>query len=605
MRGVRSSFGRWLVIVALAGAGAALGWGFYAFRPPAGTGRPTAAAADRLVAGRRGGGAAAPGSAPLGGQRSCPIQFRDVTQETGITFVHNHGGSGKRYIMETMSAGLALFDYDGDGLVDIYFLNGAPLLGTKVDRPLRKALYKNLGGFRFRDVTAEAGVGDTGHGLGVTVADYNNDGYPDIYLNNFGRNVLYRNNGDGTFTDVTDQAGLADSGNRVGAGVVFLDFDGDGNLDLFVGHYVKFSYDKHVMRYLGGYPRYPGPRDYVPETNSLYRNNGDGTFTEVTRESGIGNYAGTCMGVIALDFDNDGNTDIFVCNDTRGNFLFRNDGRGKFQDVAVEVGAAYDSYGAAHANMGADAADVRNNGWLSLYVTGYQGEQPAFYENQRGFFADVIVPSGAGAGLAQHVNWGLGFADFDNDGRRDLYVANGHAEDLIEFIDPNAQFCARSSLFRNLGDGKFANVSDQAGDGMLPKAPGRGVGLDDLDNDGRVDVVVLNLGRPPRVLRNESPPGNHWLQVQLAGVKTNRDGVGARVRVVAGDLAQVDEVHSGRGYQSHFGSRLHFGLGKRDRVDRIEVRWTGGGVDLFENLSADRLLTLTEGQGKAAAGGGQ
>lgn len=599
MASSRSRIWKWVALLAFTGLGLLFGWRHYPFGFSGSTPDSVFPGPDRAVSSDDPAGGLDKAAATLSGPHPsadlCPIQLHDMTGECGITFVHNHGGSGKRYLVETMSAGLALFDYDGNGLIDIYFLNGAALEGTKVDKPLRKALYKNLGGFHFRDVTDEAGVGDMGHGLGVAVADYNNDGYPDIYLNNFGRNVLFRNNGDGTFADVTERAGLARSGGRVGAGAAFLDIDGDGNLDLFVGHYVKFSYDKHVTRYFGGYPRYSTPRDYPPETNSLYRNNGDGTFTDVSKESAVGEAVGTCMGVIALDYDNDGRTDLFACNDTRGNFLFHNEGGGKFREVALEAGAAYDAFGADHGNMGADAADYNNSGWLSLYVTSYQGELPTFYQNRRGLFTDAIIPTGAGAGLLPHINWGVGFADFDNDGFRDLYVANGHIDDLIELIDPTTQFCARNSLFRNLGNGKFANVSDLAGDGMLPKLPSRGVGLDDLDNDGRIDVVVLNLGREPTVLRNQSPLANHWIDIALTGVKTNRDGVGARVRVVAGDLVQIDEVHSGRGYQSHFGTQLHFGLGKHDLVDRVEVRWTGGGVDVLENLAVDQRLSIREG----------
>jgi len=531
-----------------------------------------------------------PSPAPASG----PIVLEDVSAGTGIAFVHNHGGSGTRYIMETMSAGLALFDYDGDGLIDVYFLNGRPLPGTTSDVALKNRLYRNLGGFRFADVTDRAGVGDAGFGLGVAVGDYDNDGWPDVYVNNFGRNVLYHNNGDGTFTDVTEKAGVG-VGEHVGAGACFLDIDGDGNLDLYVGRYIKFSFDKHVVRSVGGLPRYPGPRDFQPDADTLFRNNGDGTFTDVSVASGIAAHAGTSMGMVAFDFDGDGHTDVFICNDCRGNFLFHNDGTGQFKEVALAVGVGYDCFGAEHANMGAACGDYDNDGWLDLLVTSYQSEIPSLFRNLgNGLFQDVAQECIPPASLLPYVNWGVGLVDFDNDGRRDAYIANGHVQDNIELVDRSTSFRARNVLLWNDGKGKFLDVSAAGGDGMQIKKASRGTGFDDLDNDGRVDVVVLNLADAPDVLRNVSPAKNHWLQLKLVGVKTNRDGVGAKVKVVAGDLTLVDEVHSGHGYQSHFGSRLYFGLGRHDRVDRIEVRWIGGGVDVIENVSADRLLVITE-----------
>ncbi len=533
---------------------------------------------------------ASPGTPPAG-----PIRLHDVTAQTGITFVHTHGGSGKRYIVETVTAGLATVDYDGDGLIDVYFPNGRPLPGTRVDKPPRNALYRNLGHFHFREVTDEAGVGDAGYGMGVAVADYDNDGHPDLYVSNFGPNVLYRNNGNGTFTDVTRQAGVG-RGHKVGAGACFLDMDGDGNLDLYAANYVKFSYDHAATRYVGGYLRYPGPRDFEPEPDNLFRNNGDGTFTDVSRSSGVAAVAGTGMGMVACDYDNDGDTDVFVVNDVGAKFLFRNDGNGHFEEVGLAAGVAYNFQAAATGSMGVDCGDYDNDGWLDFFVTTYQGELPTLYKNLgRGLFEDVTVQANAGASVIPYINWGCGFVDFDNDGHKDLFLANGHLEEFIDKIDPTTAYAPGNTLLRNTGDGRFVDVTKTAGDGMLVRASARGAVFDDLDNDGRVDVVILNSAAPATILRNETVNGNHWIQLRLAGVKTNRDGVGARVRVVAGELVQIDEVHSGRGYQSHWGSRLHFGLGKHDRVDRVEVRWIGGGVDVFENPGVDRLVALTEG----------
>ncbi len=530
-----------------------------------------------------------------------PIRLREVTAETGIDFRHTDGGSGRRYVLEPMTAGLATFDYDSDGLIDIYFLNGAPLRGTHVDAPPKNRLYRNDGGWHFTDVTDRAGVGHTGYGLGVAAADYDNDGDQDLYLSNYGPNVLYRNNGDGTFTDVTEEAGVA-TGNgvpaasKVGAGVCFLDADRDGDLDVYCANYMRFTYADHVPKTLDGIPRYAGPKDFDPEADLLFRNNGDGTFTDVSAESGIAAHKGTGMGMVCLDYDNDADTDVIVMNDVRGNFMFENDGSGRFEEIGLVAGMAYNVDGLELASMGADTGDFDNDGRIDFFQTSYSNELPALFRNTGdGFFEDATRASGAGIGAYQHVNWGTGFVDFDNDGDRDLFLANGHLQDNVHLWDDTTSYLVRNIVLMNTGGGKFVNVSDQCGDGLLPRLSSRGAALDDLDNDGRVDVVVLNSRRRPTILRNESDTGNHWLQIRLRGVKSNRDGVGARVEVIADKLHQVDEVHSGRGYQSHFGSRLHFGLGRRGRVDRITVRWIGGGVDVLENVGADQLITITEG----------
>jgi len=524
-----------------------------------------------------------------------PIVLRDVTAPSGIAFRHTDGGSGRHYIVETIASGLATFDGDNDGLVDLYFLNGRPLRGTPAGVAPRNALYRNAGGFRFVDVTGKAGVGEAGYGLGVCAADYDNDGWLDLYVNNFGTNVLYRNRGDGTFADVTSAAGVA-RGHAVGAGANFLDFDGDGNLDLFAASYIGFTYENHVTTVVRGAAWYAGPRDFPRRPNHLFHNRGDGTFADVTAGSGIGAHRGAGMGTLCFDYDDDGDTDVFVCNDQALNFLFRNDGGGKFTEAALEAGVACNYAGEPVGSMGADCADYDHDGRLDFFMTDFQRQKPILYRNLgHGLFEDATMRAGAAVRSFPYVKWGCAFADFDNDGHPDLFIGCGH---LGEDLDPSADrtsYMVAPIVLRNTGRGTFEDVSDAIGDAARIKLIARGVACEDLDNDGRIDVVVLNLRRPPTLLRNESVTANHWLQVRLRGVKTNRDGVGARVRVIAGSLAQLAEVHSGRGYQSHFGNRLHFGLGKHDRVDRIEVRWIGGGVDVFENLPADRLLTLTEG----------
>lgn len=523
--------------------------------------------------------------------------MHDVTSATGITFVHSDGSSGQRYIAETVSAGLATFDYDGDGWLDIYFLNGAPLKGANPTASPRNSLWRNEGGWRFVDVTEKAGVGDTGFGLGVAAADYDNDGDQDLYVNNFGPNVLYRNNGNGTFTDVTDLAGVA-CGSRLGAGVAFLDGDGDGFLDLYVANYVDFNYDNHTTHMNQGYVEYAGPRDYAPVPDVFYRNNGNGTFTDVSIAAGVAKHAGSGMGLVACDFDNDGDTDVFILNDVSGNFLMSNDGRAHFEEAGLLSGTAYNSYGDELGSMGVDCGDYDNDGLLDLLMTSYQGELPVLYRNSGGgTFEDVTLVSGVGEGAFPYVNWGVGLVDFDNDGFRDAFIANGHLQDEIDQYDESTAYEARNLIQRNNGNGTFECITDRCGDGLAPKRSSRGAAFDDLDNDGDIDIVVLNSRCEPTIIRNDSPTKHHWLQLQLEGTRCNRDGVGSKVVVTAGPLVQTDEVHSGRGYQSHFGTRLHFGLGRQARVDHIDVRWLGGDWERFENIELDCLVTLREGLG--------
>jgi hypothetical protein len=527
------------------------------------------------------------------------MRFTDVIKDTGITFVHSDGNSGMRYIIESMSTGVVLFDYDNDGFIDIYFPNGGALKGTRYATPPRDALYHNEGNWRFTDVTDKAGLGDTAHTLGATAGDYDNDGYLDLYLSNFGSNVLYHNNGDGTFTDVTKKAGVGTGSNWVGAGVNFLDIDGDGDLDLFAARYIDFTYEKHVPNTINGYATFVGPRVYAKMPNTLFGNNGDGTFTDISRQSGIAEHLGAGMGTVCGDFDNDGDTDIYVCNDMCEDFLFLNDGKGKFEEVGLQAGIAYNLNGDAMGSMGVACADYNNDLLPDFYVTTYQEQASILFKNLgNGLFEDVTLMAGASEGIIHNIKWGCGFADFDNDGNRDLFVANGHLQDNVELWDDRSSFHATNTLYQNLGGGKFANVSADSGDGMKVKLSSRGTGFDDLDNDGKVDIVVLNIRREPTILRNDSPNPGNWLQVELRG-KANTFGIGARVTVVAGNLTQIDEVHSGHGYQSDYGKRLYFGLGKRDTIDRVEVRWMGGKTEVFRIGKVNQRIILTEGEGKS------
>ena len=536
-------------------------------------------------------------AAPLKANDQHSIQLNDITTQTGINFVHTDGNSGRRYIVETIASGLATFDFDGDGLIDILFLNGAPLPGSTPPKTPRNALYRNEGDWKFKDVTTKAGLDDSGYHLGVCVGDYDNDGDLDLFLNNFGPNILYRNNGDATFTNVTNEAGL-NSGEEVGAGACFLDADGDGDLDLFVAQYVAFRFEKHHISHMNGFPAYVGPLNYPPTTNAFYQNNGNGTFTDFSQESGIATLKGAGMGVIACDLDNDRDTDIIVGNDLRPDFALINDGHGVFKDDGALLGLAYDAFGNVQGSMGVECVDWNHDGWMDVYITPYHRQIPTLFQNNKGsFFEDVARQTGAGKDTFADVKWGVGIIDFDNDTHRDIFIACGHLIDNVEKIDSSLRYAAPNILLRNTGEGKFANISEQCGDGLLPKQSSRGAAFDDLDNDGDIDAIILNARSAPTVIRNDSASGNHWIQIQLEGTQSNRDGIGARVTVRTGELFQIDEIHSGRSYQSDFGKRLHFGLGKQTFIDEIKVEWIGGEVDTVHQIQADQLCVIKEGQG--------
>jgi hypothetical protein len=525
---------------------------------------------------------------------ACRIKLVDVTAESGITFQHHHGGSGQSYIVEGVASGLALFDYDGDGLIDIYFLNGAPLRGTTLEVRPQNTLYRNQGNWKFTDVTDEAGVGDVGYGLGVVAGDYDNDGDQDVYVNNFGPNVLYRNNGDRTFTDVTHQAGVG-NGDKVGAGATFFDMEGDGDLDLYVANYVDFNFDNHVPIVVEGHRFKAGPQFYKPVPDTLYRNNGNGTFSDVSGPAGIAAVAGPSMATLSSDFDDDGDADVFVCNDGTPNFLFVNDGRGVFTEQALLAGVACDFYGKENSSMGVDCGDFNDDGLLDLFVTDYQSEMPVLYRSLgRGLFEDATSAAQISNALFAHVHWGTGFVDFDNDRDLDLFVACGHF-DRIELLDDRTALKVPNFLLMNTGSGKFVDVSKLCGDGLDVVESSRGAAFDDLDNDGDVDVVILNSQSHPTILRNDSSTNQHWLQIQLVGELCSRDAVGARVRVVTADRVQTAAVLHGRGYQSHFGTRIHFGLGAETHIDRVEVTWPGGRNEIFDGLQADHIATLKQG----------
>ncbi len=500
---------------------------------------------------------------------------------------------GSLYIVQTVVAGLDLFDYDNDGFVDIYFLNGAPTPDSHYDVPPRHELWRNNGDWTFTNVTEQAGVGDTGYGLGVVSGDFDNDGDQDLYVNNFGPNVFYRNNGDGTFADSTAATGT--TCDLCGAGAAFLDIEGDGDLDLYVANYVDFAYERNIVERVGDRVYSAGPASYRPQPDFLIRNNGDGTFTDISRESGIALQPGPSMGLICADYDDDRDTDIFVCCDNAANQLWRNDGTGRFEEVGFAAGVAYDLEGGTNGNMGVTCEDYDNDGRLDFYVTTFSSELSVLYRNTgNGFFTDMSKPSLASASTISHAKWGTSLSDFDHDGDRDLFVACGHFWIDARYVNDQTDVRVPNALLENLGNGTFRDISRHSGNGLGIVASSKGAGFDDLDNDSDLDVVILNANDKPSILRNDIETKRKSLQIVLRGNSASREGVGARVKVVAGERTQIAEVYRGQGYQSGYGTRLHFGLGDA-RATRIEVHWIGGGIDIIDNPPETPVLMIDQG----------
>jgi enediyne biosynthesis protein E4 len=525
------------------------------------------------------------------------IRFADRARQAGTDFVLQNGAEGKRYQIETMLGGLAVLDFDGDGNLDIYFVNGAPIPSlAKNGAGFHNRLLRNNGDGTFTDATAKAGVAGDGYGMGVGVGDYDNDGDADIYVAGVNRNHLYRNEGSGVFTDVTEASGATGVHPRLGKkfaiGAGWFDFDNDGDLDLFVLQYVDWSAATEKPCYSYQVRAYCHPDNYAPLPNLLYRNNGDGTFTDVTDESGIGKALGKGMGVAFADYDGDGRMDIFVSNDSSRNFLFRNRGGGVFSEVGVLAGVAYNEQGKTIAGMGTDFRDIDGDGRPDIVQTGMIGDTFPFFRNVGGQFQDLTAKSGLAALSYRLTAWGLGAVDFDNDGHKDLFTANASILDNAREVE-NLPDALPPSIFRNLGT-RFVDVSKSAGASFLAARVHRGAAFGDFNNDGKIDIVVNALNQPAKLLMNTTSSAGEWLQFDLQGVSSNRDGIGAAIAVTAGGRTLYNHATTSVGYNSSSDRRVHFGLGRAKTASRVEIRWPSGRTQILENVAAGQILKVKE-----------
>ena len=520
------------------------------------------------------------------------VQFVDATKQAGITFKHINGASDRKFYLETMGSGAAFLDYNNDGDLDLYIVNGAPLPGFEIAAPPTNHLYQNTGDGTFTDVTATAGVGDTGYGMGCVAADYDNDGDADLYVTNFGENLLYRNNGDGTFTDATAHAGVG-NGEKWSSSCAFVDYDHDGNLDLYVVNYLNYDITKDQDWYdPRGRRIYSNPQVYEGVSDTLYRNNGDGTFSDVTRQAGVYNNDGKGLGVTCGDYDNDGRIDIYVANDTTSNFLYRNVGDGRFVDIGPFAGAAYNEHGVAEGGMGVDFGDYNNDGTLDIFVTNFSNETNTLYHNTAdGALIDFTNIAGLGEVSFLKLAFGTKFFDANNDSTLDLFVVNGH---LYPTESDALEYAQTDQLFINTGEETFGEVSEQSGEYFSTKRVGRGAAFGDYDNDGDTDIFVVNLNQEGVLLRNESGNKHNWLMIKTVGTKSNRDGIGARVEVVTRSHSQIKEVQAGSSYLSGHDLRLLFGLGTETKAETVKITWSRGAEQTLTNVEANQLLIITE-----------
>lgn len=527
-----------------------------------------------------------------------PVQFSNVATQAGISFVHFKGNQGISTILEEAGPGVCVCDYDNDGRQDIYFVNGRDLYGRGIQA--RNALYRNDGDWKFTDVTEKAGVPGTAYGLGCVAGDYDNDGHTDLYVTQYGKNVLYRNNGNGTFADVTDKAGVGamEFGAAFHSGATFFDYDRDGKLDLYAGSYVTYNEQSRRTCLIGnGVPTSCPPSVYRGTPAVLYRNNGNGTFSNVTKSAKIYQPGGKNLSVGASDFDHDGWLDLFVANDGVETYLYRNNRNGTFTDVAMTTGIALTGDGLTMAAMCISHGDYDNDGNFDLYISDFQAVPDRVFRNDgKGFYDEVSDAVGVAEATRSVLSFGGGFFDSDNDGWLDIFIANGHVYPEVEQAEPKVRYKQINQLFRNDGKGLFVEVTKTAGDGFRIPYAARGAAFADFDNDGDIDIVVANNNDPPLLLRNSGGTGNHFLNFRLIGSKSNRDATGARIKVRAGGLTQVREISAGGSYFSHSDLRAHFGIGSNTSAESVEVVWPSGHRQVFRGVAADKFYTLDEGK---------
>ena len=552
----------------------------------------------------------APAARPKPSGKPFGVRFTDVAHAAGLRVPSICGAvEHTQYLIETTGSGIAFLDYDNDGWLDIFLVNGTRLEGFPAGAEPTSHLFRNNRDGTFTDVTTKAGVAHSGWGQGVCVGDYDNDGWDDLFVTYFGKNVLYHNNGDGTFTDVSEKAGVAGKRTRWNTGCAFVDYDRDGRLDLFVANYIDLDLATAPLPESGpclykGVMVACGPHGLQGGKNILYHNNGNGTFTDVSEASGILSASGTYgLGVLTADLDNDGWPDIYVANDSAPSTLYQNKKNGKFQDIAIEAGCALSPEGKPQAGLGISAADYDLDGNLDLIKSNFAGETPSLYHNLGGAsFEDVTFPAGLG-GHTQYLGWGCGFLDMDNDGWADILICNGHVYPEVEQLRSEAGYAQRKLLYQNLHNGRFADVSLQAGPGVSDPSASRGAAFGDFDNDGDIDVVVNTVNDYPQLLRCDSKLGNNWIKIRTIGTKSNRSGIGARVICLThppGESKphrQIDEVRSGGGYFSQNDLRVHFGLGKAEKVSLLEIHWPSGQVDTLKDIRANQLIFVKEDEG--------
>jgi enediyne biosynthesis protein E4 len=528
------------------------------------------------------------------------VRFTDVRKEAGITFQQDGTGTDEKYYLETMGTGAGWIDYDQDGLMDLYFVQSAATGIYKPAHPLRSALYHNNGDGTFTDVTEKAGVGGEGHyGQGVAVADFDNDGYPDIYVTGYGGGILYHNNGNGTFTDVTAKAGVADAGQwSTSAG--WFDYDKDGWLDLVVANYIDWTPQNNTWcgERRPGYRSYCHPGNYKGQRIKLYHNNHDGTFTDASDASGVGKPEAKGMGVLLADFNNDGWMDIAIANDSWPNFLFLNKHDGTFQDASFVSGLAASEDGRYEAGMGIDAADVDGDGWQDVYITHLDFELNRLYHNnQNGTFDDYTYRSGIGNKAILMSGVSAKFLDYDNDGWPDIVQINGAMVDNVQLYHSEVTYKEPLLMFRNVGKGQFEKTSEALGPDFMRPIAGRGLATADYDNDGDIDIATNNRDDYPELLRNDGGNSNHWLEIFLIGTRSNRDGIGASLKLTSEGITHVEQAKGGMSYMSASDPRIHFGLGKRSKIDSLEITWLSGQVDRLTNVPIDRIIAVKEGAG--------